>query len=131
MPAGASRQTNGAYGAVGPDAGQTDPGGGGEGKRLSPARRRRCVDWVRQGFRVSERRACRVLGQQRSTQRHVLRSWEGEARLVEDIVELARQYGLYGYPQIAALLRDVGWQVNTNRVERLLLAGRALVIGRW
>lgn len=35
------------------------------------------------------------------------------------MVELARQYGRYGYRRIAALLRDAGWQVNDKRVERL------------
>ncbi len=54
---------------------------------------------------VSERRACRVLGQARSTQRHRARVREDETRLVARIVELARQYGRYGYRRIAALLR--------------------------
>ncbi len=68
---------------------------------------------------VSERRACRVLGQHRSTQRHLLRGRADEERLVEDMIELARQYGRYGYRRIAALLRDAGWQINDKPVERL------------
>ncbi len=36
-----------------------------------------------------------------------------------DMIELARQYGRYGYRRIAALLRDAGWQVSDGRVERL------------
>ncbi len=39
------------------------------GKLLSPSRRRACVEHVRQTLGISERRACRVLGQHRSTQR--------------------------------------------------------------
>ena len=35
------------------------------------------------------------------------------------MIELARQYGRYGYRRIAALLRDVGWLVNDKRVEHL------------
>ena len=35
------------------------------------------------------------------------------------MIELAQQYGRYGYRRIAALLRDAGWQVNDKRVERL------------
>ena len=42
-----------------------------------------------------------------------------EERLIADMIELARQYGRYGYRRIAALLRDAGWQVNDKRVERL------------
>jgi len=42
-----------------------------------------------------------------------------EDRLVEDMIELAREYGRYGYRRIAALLREAGWQINDKRVERL------------
>ncbi|WP_106387463.1 IS3 family transposase [Cognatishimia activa] len=89
------------------------------GKLLSPARRRSCIDHVRSQFKVSERRACRVLGQHRSTQRHVPRGRPDEDRLVADMIELARQFGRYGYRRIAALLREAGWSVSDGRVERL------------
>jgi putative transposase len=39
--------------------------------------------------------------------------------LTADIIELARQYGRYGYRKIAALLRTAGWLVNDKRVERI------------
>jgi putative transposase len=39
--------------------------------------------------------------------------------LTADIIELARQYGRYGYRRITALLRRVGWTVNKKRVERI------------
>jgi len=65
-----------------------------------------------------ERRACRVLRQHRSTQRKTPVGRADEERLVADMVELARQYGRYGYRRIAALLRDAGWHVNDKRVER-------------
>lgn len=74
---------------------------------------------MRDKFGVSERRACRVLGQHRSTQRHIPNDREDEEQLVADMIELARQFGRYGYRRIAALLRDAGWQVNDKRVERL------------
>ena len=47
------------------------------------------------------------------------RGREDEARLVADMIELARQYGRYGYRRIAAMLRDAGWSVSDGRVERL------------
>jgi putative transposase len=68
---------------------------------------------------VSERRACRVLGQHRSTQRKVPQGRTDEAALTADIVALATRYGRYGYRRIAAMLRDAGWVVNTKRVERI------------
>jgi putative transposase len=70
---------------------------------LSPARRRVCIEHVRDHLHVSERRACAALGQHRSTQRKVPRGREDAERLTADVVELARQYGRYGYRKIAAL----------------------------
>jgi transposase InsO family protein len=70
-------------------------------------------------LKVSERRACAALGQHRSTQRKVPQGLEDEERLRADIIELARQYGRYGYRKIAALLRHAGWVVNDKRVERI------------
>jgi transposase InsO family protein len=68
---------------------------------------------------ISERRTCRALGQHRSTQRKAPRGQEDEEWLTADLIELARQYGRYGYRKIAALLRDAGWRVNDKRVERI------------
>ncbi|KTQ74892.1 integrase, partial [Aureimonas ureilytica] len=86
---------------------------------MSPARRRRCIDHTVRKFGVSERLACRVLGQHRSTQRKVPRGRADDAALTADIIELATQYGRYGYRRITALLRDAGWVVNVKRVERI------------
>jgi transposase InsO family protein len=69
--------------------------------------------------KLSERRVCRALGQHRSTQRQVPRGRDDEEQLTADLIELARQYGRYGYRKIAALLRDAGWVVNDKRVERI------------
>ncbi|GAA3275963.1 hypothetical protein GCM10020258_55620 [Sphingomonas yabuuchiae] len=79
---------------------------------LSPARRRRCIDQVREVLDVSERRVCRVLGQHRSTQRKVPCGADDEEALTDDIVALARQYGRYGYRRVTALLHAAGWSVN-------------------
>ncbi len=58
-------------------------------------------------------------GQHRSTQRKVPRGHEDAERLTADVIELARQYGRYGYRRIAALLRQAGWSVSDGRVERI------------
>jgi len=70
-------------------------------------------------LKVSERRACRALGQHRSTQRKLPRGRDDEAALVAELIELARTYGRYGYRKVAALLKADGWLVNDKRVERL------------
>ncbi|MCE9603296.1 MAG: IS3 family transposase [Planctomycetia bacterium] len=91
----------------------------GRGKLLSPTGRRRVVEHVRETLAVSERRACRVLGQARATQRRPRLVPDDEPRLVGRIVKLASDYGRYGYRRITALLRREGWSVNHKRVERL------------
>jgi transposase InsO family protein len=68
---------------------------------------------------VSERKACAMLGQHRSTQRKTPRAAGDEAALTAEVVELAKRYGRYGYRRITALLRDAGWAVNRKRVERI------------
>src|SRR5215207_4495923 len=109
-----------APGGSGPHARQADPERGCLGKLLSPARRRVCIEHVREKLQVSERRVCRALGQHRSTQRKLPRGRDDEEQLTADIIELARQYGRYGYRKIAQLLRSTaGWVVNDKRVERI------------
>jgi putative transposase len=68
---------------------------------------------------VSERRACRAIGQPRTTQRYQRQPADDEEQLREQIVALASQYGRYGYRRVTALLQDAGWQVNRKRVERI------------
>jgi hypothetical protein len=92
------------------DAGQHDPEGSQPKELLSPAKKRRAVDWVREQLSASERRVCRVLHQPRSTQRQEPVISEEEERLRERIVDLACSYGRYGYRRITGLLRNEGWQ---------------------
>ena len=88
-------------------------------KLLSPARRRRFIDHVLERLGISERRACRTLGQHCSTQRQRSSGPSGEASLTADIIELARTYGRYGYRRVTALLNQAGGHVNQQRVERI------------
>jgi transposase InsO family protein len=74
---------------------------------------------VRQELSVSQSRACRVLGQARSTQRYRPKVRDDEERLTQRIVELAGEYGRYGYRRITAMLQMEGWVVNHKRVERI------------
>jgi transposase InsO family protein len=86
---------------------------------ISPARRRQAVEHVQRVLPVSERRACRVIGQPRSTQRYRVRNTDDEEMLTQRIIALASQYGRYGYRRVTALLRQEGWLVNHKRVERI------------
>ena len=77
------------------------------------------MERAREKYRVSERHVCRLLGQWRGTQRYQVSLREDEDSLTKAIIELASQYGRYGYRRIAALLREAGWQVGKDRVQRI------------
>ncbi len=66
-----------------------------------------------------ERRACRTLGQHRSTQRKVSQGRADEERLTDDIIELADKYGRYGYRLVTGLLNNAGWCVTPLPGRRL------------
>lgn len=68
---------------------------------------------------VSERRACKVIGQHRSVQRYQKKRRKLDQPLTERIIELASDYGRYGYRRITALLNQEGWGVNHKRVQRI------------
>ena len=67
----------------------------------------------------SERHACQLVRQPRSTQRYVGRERTGERGLRGRLRELARENPRYGYRRITALLRELGMRVNRKRVQRL------------
>jgi hypothetical protein len=86
---------------------------------VSPARRRAAVHYLVQRHAVSERRACKLNGQHRSTQRYDAVPPDYEMRLVKAMNELADRHPRYGYRTVWALLRSDGWAINRKRIERL------------
>lgn len=68
---------------------------------------------------VSERRACRLVGQGRSTQRYAVVPSDFEDRLVKAMHVHAQAHPRWGYRKIHKLLVDDGWAVNVKRIERL------------
>ena len=86
---------------------------------MSARQRRLAVRHLQEAFGVSQRRACRVLGQPRSTQRKEPRRKEEERALVGRVLELVRRHPRFGYRRIWALLRREGWRVNRKRIWRL------------
>ena len=100
-------------------AGAASFAGRGGGKLLSPERRHCAVGRTRQRHGLSERHACRLLGQWRGTQRYEPMDRPDEDELTQAIIALAANYGRYGYRRITALLRRAGWQVGKDRVQRI------------
>jgi putative transposase len=86
---------------------------------LSPARRRAAVEHVRRELGVSERRACKAIGQARSTQRYAGEKADRDRVLAERMMVLCRENPRYGYCRVWALLRREGWAANKKRVHRL------------
>ena len=69
-------------------------------------------------FGLSERRACRLAGQNRSVQRYRSRKAEIDG-LEEALVEQARERPRFGYKRLTTMLRRQGFEVNHKRVYRL------------
>lgn len=86
---------------------------------IAPDSKRQAVRQAIEALDVSERRACQVIGQPRSTQRYDKQIPEDEELLRQRIIELASAYGRYGYRRVTALLRNEGWLVNHKRVQRI------------
>src|SRR4029450_2263940 len=80
---------------------------------------RAATEFLQERFRVSQRRAARVLGRHRSTVRYRAKPRDDEAKLVVAIRRLARRHPRYGYRRIHARLSATGWSVNRKRVRRL------------
>lgn len=69
--------------------------------------------------KVSERRACRLVGQHRSSNRYEPQPSNLEASLVERMYALSLEHPKWGYRMIHGLLVAEGWPVNKKRIERL------------
>ena len=90
-----------------------------EGKLVSPSRRREAVQMLQERLSLSERRACRVTGQHRSTQRHEPRRADRDAALRAELRELSREHPRWGYRKAWATLREEGWEANRKKIQRL------------
>jgi len=77
------------------------------------------VQDLQQTFEVSERRACQVVDQPRSTQRYEAQPRDDEAGLTKRMLQLAKERPRFGYRRIGWLLRAEGWQASDTRVYRL------------
>ena len=90
------------------------------GKLLTPDRRRSSVKLLRQRFGVSERRACAVTGQPRSTQRQVSKP---RVNVDAEITEILRTFALanprQGYRKARRAVLEAGYRVNLKKIHRL------------
>jgi putative transposase len=68
---------------------------------------------------VSERRACRIVGQHRSTQRHDPVVAGDDQALRRELRRISRKRPRWGYRRAHQLLLDQGWRLNRKRTQRL------------
>jgi len=68
---------------------------------------------------VSERRACKLLGFARNSNRYVSKRPAMDAPLLKRMHQLALKYPRYGYRRVHALLVREGWGINVKRVARI------------
>jgi len=77
------------------------------------------VEQSRRQLGVSERKACKVLGQYRSTQRYKPRLPDKDKPVIKELLDLHVKHPRYGYRRITILLRQDDWLINFKRVYRL------------
>src|SRR5207302_5330397 len=93
--------------------------GGGIGKLVGPARRRQAVLMLMDRKGLSERRACQIVGQHRSTQRREPCVAADDAALRARLRKFSKDRPRWGYRRAHCQLREEGWAVNRKRVQRL------------
>jgi len=78
------------------------------------------VQWAKDAHRLSERRACRVMDQNRQTQRRAVKDRRKHDPAVEERLRtMAIRYPKWGCPQLHEQLRRAGFVINHKRTERL------------
>jgi putative transposase len=93
---------------------------------VTPAAHREAAGYLRQTYEMSKRRACRVIGGDRSSVRYqAVRPDDGVLR--ERLKALAQERRRFGYRRLHVLLRREGHVINKKRTQRLYREERLMV----
>jgi putative transposase len=68
---------------------------------------------------LSERRACQITGQHRSTQRHKRVGGDRDDAVRERLRKLSAEHPRWGYRLAWGALREEGWKANRKKIQRL------------
>ena len=93
---------------------------------VTPALRREAVAHLVTTHRMSERRACRIAGVDRTSVRYRAKRGD-DGPLRERLKALAFERRRFGYRRLHVLLKREGWAVNRKRVQRIYREERLLV----
>jgi putative transposase len=77
------------------------------------------VDHLQRVLGISQRLACQIVGQHRSTQRHQPGEPDRDRALREQLRRRSRDHPRWGYRRAHAQLRGQGWCVNRKAIQRL------------
>ena len=77
------------------------------------------MEQVRRELGLSERKACKVLGQARSSQRYNSKLPDKDKPVINDLRSLRLTHPRYGYRRITIKLREKDWIINFKRVYRI------------
>jgi putative transposase len=77
------------------------------------------VDHLQRVLGISQRLACQIVGQHRSTQRHQPIEPDRDWALREQLCAFSRAHPRWGYRRAHAVLREQGWRVNRKAIQRL------------
>jgi HTH-like domain/TAP-like protein len=86
---------------------------------VSPSQRRRAAHMLQQRLGLSQRRACQIVGQHRSTQRHRPENPDPDRDLRRQLRDFSRHHPRWGYRRAHAVLRREGHHLNRKKVQRL------------
>jgi putative transposase len=86
---------------------------------VTPDQQRAVAGYLAEEYKISQRRAGRVIGRSRSTLRYDRIHRSDDPPLVREIKRLARRHPRFGYRRVHVMLGRKGWSVNLKRVHRL------------
>jgi putative transposase len=93
---------------------------------VTPAAHREAAAYLQSTYEMSERRACRLIGSDRTSVRYQARRPDDGA-LRERLKALAQDRRRFGYRRLHVLLRREGHEVNKKRVQRIYREERLTV----
>lgn len=93
---------------------------------VTPAVKREAVAHLGQAHEMSERRACRLIGFDRTTARYRSRRTD-DTRLRERLRALAQERRRFGYRRLIIYLREEGFVVNHKRLFRIYREEKLMV----
>lgn len=86
---------------------------------VSPSQRRQAAQMLQERLGLSQRRACQIVGQHRSTQRHRPEEPDPDRDLRRRLRDFARHHPRWGYRRAHSVLCREGHHHNRKKIQRL------------